>query len=57
MATSGNSKVIFMPFETSAVLSSVGTLREVFGQTGENSSERRDSGDPPSALPAGRMQR
>jgi regulator of protease activity HflC (stomatin/prohibitin superfamily) len=57
MASSNNSKVIFMPVETSALLSSVGTLREVFSQTGENSGERRDSGDTPSALPAGRMPR
>lgn len=57
MASSGNSKVIFMPFETSAVLSSVGTLREVFGQTEERSGEKRNPGEPPSALPVGRLPR
>ncbi len=31
MAKSGNSKVIFMPFETSSVLSSIGAFKEVFG--------------------------
>lgn len=57
MATSNNSKVIFMPVETSSVLSSVGAMKEIFGETGGK--ERRDSSDypPPSALPAGRMPR
>ncbi len=31
MARSGNSKVIFMPVETSSVLSSIGAFKEVFG--------------------------
>lgn len=31
MATSQNSKVVFMPMETSSVLSSVGALKEIFG--------------------------
>lgn len=31
MARSGNSKVIFMPVETSSVLSSIGMFKEVFG--------------------------
>jgi regulator of protease activity HflC (stomatin/prohibitin superfamily) len=31
MATSQNSKVVFMPMETSSVLSSVGAFKEVFG--------------------------
>ena len=30
MARSGNSKVIFMPVETSSVLSSIGAFKEVF---------------------------
>jgi regulator of protease activity HflC (stomatin/prohibitin superfamily) len=34
MASSNNSKVIFMPVETSAVLSSVGAFKEVFGEIG-----------------------
>src|SRR5215216_4733981 len=35
MTTTSNSKVIFMPVETSAMLSSVGALKEVFSETGE----------------------
>jgi regulator of protease activity HflC (stomatin/prohibitin superfamily) len=35
MTTTNNSKVIFMPVETSAMLSSVGALKEVFSETGE----------------------
>lgn len=35
MARTQNSKVIFMPTETSAVLSSVGAFKEVFAETGE----------------------
>ena len=31
MARSNNSKVIFMPVETSNVLSSIGAFKEVFG--------------------------
>lgn len=31
MSRSGNSKVVFMPVETSSVLSSIGAFREVFG--------------------------
>jgi hypothetical protein len=31
MARSNNSKVIFMPVETSSVLSSIGAFKEVFG--------------------------
>lgn len=37
MARTQNSKVIFMPTETSAVLSSVGAFKEVFSETGETS--------------------
>jgi hypothetical protein len=32
MARSNNSKVIFMPVETSSVLSSIGAFKEVFGE-------------------------
>lgn len=35
MARSGNSKVIFMPVETSSVLSSIGAFKEVFGDQSE----------------------
>jgi regulator of protease activity HflC (stomatin/prohibitin superfamily) len=58
MAASHNSKVVFMPVETSSVLSSVGALKEVFGDISGSSGDQRDSGDyPPSALPAGRIRR
>jgi regulator of protease activity HflC (stomatin/prohibitin superfamily) len=39
MTRSNNSKVIFMPIETSAMLASVGAIKEVFSQTGEKSGE------------------
>ena len=34
MTKSNNAKVIFMPVETSSMLSSVGTIKEMFGETG-----------------------
>src|SRR5215813_5931774 len=52
MATSSNSKVVFMPVETSSVLSSVGALKEVFGEIGGG-----DRHQEPPALPPGRTQR
>lgn len=39
MARTQNSKVIFMPVETSSMLSSVGALKEVFAETGEPKKE------------------
>lgn len=39
MARTQNSKVIFMPTETSGVLASVGAFKEVFSQTGEDKPE------------------
>lgn len=47
MTRTNNAKVIFMPVETSAMLSSVGAIKEVLSQTGEQSNET-----PP--LPPGR---
>ena len=35
MARTQNSKVIFMPMETSGVLASVGAFKEIFAATGE----------------------
>ncbi|MBK8811077.1 MAG: SPFH/Band 7/PHB domain protein [Acidobacteria bacterium] len=35
MSRSQNSKVIFMPVETSSMLSSIGAFKEVFAETGE----------------------
>jgi len=46
MARTQNSKVIFMPVETSGVLSSVGAFKEVFAATGETSPELTKSRGP-----------
>ena len=46
MTRTNNSKVIFMPVETSAMLSSLGAIREVLSQTGQSSGEK-DSPTPP----------
>ncbi|MGI8467381.1 MAG: SPFH domain-containing protein, partial [Pyrinomonadaceae bacterium] len=35
MTRTNNSKVIFMPMETSSMLSSIGAIKEVFSETGE----------------------
>ncbi len=35
MTKTNNSKVIFMPMETSAMLSSIGSIKEIFAETGE----------------------
>ena len=48
MTRTNNSKVIFMPVETSALLSTVGAIKEVFSQTGEKSGEQEN---PPSPRP------
>ena len=45
MTRGNNSKVIFMPVETSAMLSSVGAIKEVLSQTGETTSD--DNSPPP----------
>ena len=37
MTRTNNSKVIFMPMETSSMLSSIGAIKEVFSETGEKS--------------------
>jgi hypothetical protein len=47
MTRTNNSKVIFMPMETSAMLSSVGAIKEVLSQTGESSGERENPPPPP----------
>ncbi len=44
MARTQNSKVIFMPMETSGVLASVGAFKEVFAATGENPEPVRPAG-------------
>lgn len=48
MTRTNNAKVIFMPVETSAMLSSVGAIKEVLSQTGEQSS---DNPPPPPPRP------
>ena len=50
MSRGKNSKVIFMPVETSAMLSSVGVIKEMFAETGE---KRKDEGGA-QQLPPGR---
>jgi regulator of protease activity HflC (stomatin/prohibitin superfamily) len=40
MTRTSNSKVIFMPVETSAMLSSVGAIKEVLSQTGEKDDDQ-----------------
>jgi regulator of protease activity HflC (stomatin/prohibitin superfamily) len=40
MTKTNNSKVIFMPVETSAMLSSIGAIKEVLSQTGESDKEK-----------------
>jgi regulator of protease activity HflC (stomatin/prohibitin superfamily) len=42
MTRTQNSKVIFMPMETSSMLSSVGALKEVFAETGEKDEQRQN---------------
>lgn len=50
MARTNNSKVIFMPVETSSMLSSVGALKEVFAETGEKDDKPRLSPRSPREL-------
>jgi regulator of protease activity HflC (stomatin/prohibitin superfamily) len=40
MAKTQNSKVIFMPMETSTMLSSIGAIKEVFAETGERQQDK-----------------
>jgi regulator of protease activity HflC (stomatin/prohibitin superfamily) len=51
MTRSNNSKVIFMPVETSAMLSSVGAIKEVLSQTGEKESDDGPTPPRPRQLP------
>ena len=48
MTRTQNSKVIFMPIETSSMLSGIGAIKEVFAETGE---KRNDEQEPPSRSP------
>jgi len=47
MTRTNNAKVIFMPVETSAMLSSVGAIKEVFAQSGQDSGEQPNPPPPP----------
>jgi len=52
MTRTNNSKVIFMPIETSAMLSSIGAIKEVWSQTGEQSGDKETPPPPrPRELP------
>jgi len=52
MTRTNNSKVIFMPVETSAMLASVGAIKEVLGQSGIKSGEQDPTAAPkPRELP------
>ncbi len=51
MTRTNNSKVIFMPMETSSVLSSIGAIKEVLSETGEKEDgERQPPSRPPREL-------
>jgi regulator of protease activity HflC (stomatin/prohibitin superfamily) len=47
MTLSHNSKVIFMPVETSSMLSSVGAIKEIFSETGEKRPAQEGGAKPP----------
>jgi regulator of protease activity HflC (stomatin/prohibitin superfamily) len=49
MTRTQNSKVIFMPMETSTMLSSIGAIKEVFSETGEKQEPDRQQQPPPRA--------
>jgi regulator of protease activity HflC (stomatin/prohibitin superfamily) len=52
MTRGNNSKVIFMPMETSSLLSSVGAIKEVLSQTGDKSGDDKPTMPPkPRQLP------
>ena len=50
MTRTNNSKVIFMPVETSSMLSSIGAIKEMLSQTGEKD-EKKDQLPPPPPRP------
>jgi regulator of protease activity HflC (stomatin/prohibitin superfamily) len=50
MTKSNNAKVIFMPVETSTMLSSVGTIKEMFSESGAKSPEDPNKPPPPRQL-------
>jgi regulator of protease activity HflC (stomatin/prohibitin superfamily) len=50
MTKSNNAKVIFMPVETSTMLSAVGTIKEMFSETGAKRSDDSQQPPPPRQL-------
>jgi regulator of protease activity HflC (stomatin/prohibitin superfamily) len=50
MTKSNNAKVIFMPVETSSMLSAVGSIKEMFSETGGKSSDDSQKPPPPRQL-------
>ncbi|MCA1590147.1 MAG: SPFH/Band 7/PHB domain protein [Acidobacteria bacterium] len=50
MTRTQNSKVIFMPMETSTMLSSIGAIKEVLSETGEKQDQLANSQRPPREL-------
>jgi len=50
MTKSNNAKVIFMPVETSTMLSAVGTIKEMFSETGKKGSSDEQPPPPPRQL-------
>ena len=57
MANGRNSKVVFMPVETSGLLGSIGALKEMFAETGDTRRASDGDADTPSRLPAPRPPR
>lgn len=57
MAGSNNAKVVFMPVETSAMLSSIGALKEVFKESGRPDEEREGREKLPPSLQLNRSGR
>ena len=51
MARGNNSKVVFMPVETSTMLSSIGAIKELLTETVERRPGRDEGGAPPRQLP------
>jgi len=51
MTRGNNSKVIFMPVETSGMLSSIGAVKEMFAETGEKRQDDGGSTPPPPPRP------
>jgi len=54
MTRTNNSKVIFMPVETSSMLSSIGAIKEVLSQTGEKDDNDKLPSPPPKPRELGR---